>query len=803
MMQRIFIVFWLAFGMAFGLTQWTGAPPARGEDTGSGIQTGTESQRPTGGRPGGRPGVAPKKKDPGPTENQAPSSSSFEIGPESDPAEPRSGKEAPVAPKTSVPPGAEPQKKAEPAKAPPRPEPPKEPGHIVFNFDDADLYEVIRTVAEILNMSYIVEPGVGGKVTIHTAGKLRKEELFPVFQQILEVNGVAAIQEGDLYRIIKRVDAPRLPVSIRLAEDEKDIPPSQRIIIQIVPLRHISAQEMTKLLTPFLSREGAAIAYDPTNTLLIVDKMEVITKTLRLVSVFDVDLFQRVNHRLYPLKYLDAEEAGQVIAEILSSYSGDGQMELKFIAVTKLNTLIAVSQRPQVFEKIEQLIRELDKPGEDADPRIYIYAVKNGEAAQLGDLLGAVFMGQSQYGASSRTGRGTSQTGGWGGTGRSSKDSGTGKTTGKSSSKSGTGSSGTSSGYSKGKIDKTKSRNPLLKGSSETSKSKEQGKGDQAPARAQRGAEETVTTTGDEGGGGGTGLLKGEINVTVDEVRNTLIIEATPRDYRIVERVLDRLDVLPRQVLIEVMIAEISLDAKNELGVEWSYAKDVGVGNGLLSATIGTKEYAGLSLAVGIGNQVKASLTALATDNKVNILSSPMILASDNTEATIDVSTEIPIASAEISYASSGATPVTETNIQYRDTGVMLNVIPHINERGLVTMNISQEVSEQTEQDVEVGGVKYPAFFKRAIDTTLTVRHGQTIVIGGLIRENRGSGASGVPGLIDIPILRWIFGKQTETISKNELIMLITPYVIATIEDVDSVTQEFKIKLGDVMLKSM
>ncbi|MBW1787071.1 MAG: type II and III secretion system protein, partial [Deltaproteobacteria bacterium] len=153
-------------------------------------------------------------------------------------------------------------------------------------------------------------------------------------------------------------------------------------------------------------------------------------------------------------------------------------------------------------------------------------------------------------------------------------------------------------------------------------------------------------------------------------------------------------------------------------------------------------------------------------------------------------------------YASSGATPLTETNIQYRDTGILLTVTPHINERGLVSMEISQEVSEQSEP-VLVGGTLYPSFFKRTVNTTLTVRHSQTIVIGGLIRENLQDSASGVPWLIDIPIVRWIFGTEKESISKNELIILITPYVISNQEDVEAVTEEFKIKLGDVMFRSM
>ncbi|MBW1818512.1 MAG: hypothetical protein JRJ60_15320, partial [Deltaproteobacteria bacterium] len=530
-----------------------------------------------------------------------------------------------------------------------------ETGQIVFNFDEADLREVIRTVAEILDISYMIEPGVGGKVTIHTAGKLRKEELFPVFLQILEVNGVAAIKEGELYRIIKRQDAPRLPVGLRFSPEDKRIPPGQRIIIQIVPLTYISASEMNKLLDPFLSKDGVVVAHEASNTLLVVDKVDVILKALQLVKVFDVDLFERVNHRFYTLEYLDAEEAGKIVAEVFASFGTGQQVEVKFIAISRLNTLIVISQRPQVFRRVEQLIRQLDSPSEDAEPRIFVYSVKNGEAAQLGELLNNIFAKKDAKGTGSK----------------------------------------------KGATEIKPPRNPFSKEYQQ--KLKEQ----KTREKTTKAKQARTQQTGGAGGETSPGTLKGEIRITVDEVRNALVIEATSRDYRIVERILQRLDVLPRQVLIEVMIAEISLEAKNELGVEWSYSDSEFPGSGLISAAAGST---GLAYAVGIGNRVKMQMTALANDNRVNILSSPMVLASDNKEARIDVSTEVPVASAQISYASSGATPLTETNIQYRDTGILLTVTPHINERGLVSMEISQEVSEQSEP-VLVGGTLYPSFF--------------------------------------------------------------------------------------------
>ncbi len=210
----------------------------------------------------------------------------------------------------------------------------------------------------------------------------------------------------------------------------------------------------------------------------------------------------------------------------------------------------------------------------------------------------------------------------------------------------------------------------------------------------------------------------------------------------------------------------------------------------------GYNRKAGLKYSIGVTDKWYAELNALAQKGLVNIISSPHVLASDGKEAKIDVSREIPVASGRTSV--SGGTVIGETTIEYRDTGVILSVTPHINASGLVTMDISEEVSD-LDEDVNVADFNYPSFFKRTVKTTLTVRHGQTIVIGGLIRDKEEEDISGVPCLIDIPVARYFFGQVTKRTKKVELIVLITPRVVDDLDDVDAVTLEFKQKVRNVM----
>lgn len=619
-----------------------------------------------------------------------------------------------------------------------------EDGQIIFNFDDADLYEVIKTMAELLEINYIVDPGIQGKVTIHTARKLRKTDLFPVFSEILGVNGLTAIKQGSLYKIVPLKDAPRMPMDPIYTLGQKNVPPMNRVIIQIIPLKYISTQEMTKLVTPFLSSGGTLVASVPTNTLLIVDKGANILKILQLVGAFDVNLLDRVYYRFFPLKYLDAKEVVDIVKEFTAAYSGSTGEIVKFIALERLNTVLAVSTAPEVFDRIEELVHQIDVVDETVASRIFIYFVKNGGADELATLLNNVL---------------------------------TGKETKKQENKGAGGGAATQvqgNPFSKAKAAEKKAEKEAAKAGESTKK---------------RAAGEKATAASGEG----STTLMGEVTITPDEIRNALIIEATPSDYKIIEEILKKIDIMPRQVLIQATIAEVTLDSTTQFGVEYALGQGAALGNASFMATLGS---GGLQYSIGVTNKWYAELHALATKGRLNVISSPHVLASDNQEAKIDVSREIPLASGSTTVAS-GST-VSETTIEYRDTGVILSVTPHINARGLVTMDVDEEVSNY-EGTQAVAGKDYPTFSKRVVKTALTVGHGQTIAIGGLIKDREIEETRGLPCLVDVPVVKYLTGSWNKETEKIELIVLITPRVVANMDDVDAVTNEFKQKVQGVM----
>ncbi|MBW2408581.1 MAG: hypothetical protein JRF72_02205 [Deltaproteobacteria bacterium] len=189
---------------------------------------------------------------------------------------------------------------------------------VELNFDNADIYEVIATIAELAGIKYLAEPGIQGAVTIHTTGGVARENLLSVFYLILEANGLTAVREGDFYRITPVEGASRLPILLRLQTEGRPYVRKKEIVSQVIPLQYISAAEMSQLLQPFLSENATIISHEGSNTLLVVDTGINIMKALKLVEAFDIGLFEKTNHRFFFLKNTDAEDVVKILKDVFA-----------------------------------------------------------------------------------------------------------------------------------------------------------------------------------------------------------------------------------------------------------------------------------------------------------------------------------------------------------------------------------------------------------------------------------------------------------------------------------------------------
>jgi type II secretory pathway component GspD/PulD (secretin) len=300
----------------------------------------------------------------------------------------------------------------------------------------------------------------------------------------------------------------------------------------------------------------------------------------------------------------------------------------------------------------------------------------------------------------------------------------------------------------------------------------------------------------------------GELTVTAYDEINALILKCSPRTYISLLEVMKRLDVPPKQVLIEVIVAEVSLGDGFEFGVEWLlkatdgdvYGLNLGKGvaippdsSAFPNLLTGSGSFSAVVSGKTENDVYNAVLGALATSSKLNVLASPHILARDNMEASIEIGDEVPIATGMTQQPATGGgtTLVSSGQIQYKTVGTILRVKPRITEKNMVTMQITQEKS-LLGKSIKVAGQDFQGFSKRKASTTATVQSGHTLILGGLISESKDTSRSGIPILSKIPILGWFFSSTTKKKEKTELLLMVTPHVISNQEDADTITKDFK-----------
>ncbi|MBU0465000.1 MAG: hypothetical protein KKE12_15595, partial [Proteobacteria bacterium] len=298
-----------------------------------------------------------------------------------------------------------------------------------------------------------------------------------------------------------------------------------------------------------------------------------------------------------------------------------------------------------------------------------------------------------------------------------------------------------------------------------------------------------------------SGDLIDDVKIIADETNNAIIFKANPRDFATIKTILKKLDIMPRQVLLNVVVAEVTLKDSFEFGVQWMLTNKIGGYDSVVRndqndsfITTGTALGAATGFTFGVFNAadaLRALVKAVGEDSNINILSSPNIIGLDNKEAYIEVAEEVPTITGTVTDANGGVT----NTVQYKKTGIILKATPSINSRGLVKLDLTQEVSEKGTFDTQLNNY---SILTRKATTSLVVEDKQTIFIGGLMRKTTSVSDAGVPFLKDIPVLGYFFKKETQESQKTELIFLITPHVIRSRSEADLITKEFTQKISQV-----
>lgn len=639
-------------------------------------------------------------------------------------------------------------------------QPPEEekqaPGEgVLLNFDNADIYEVIQVIAEILDISYIIDPQVKGVVNIRSGKQIPMGQLAAVFRKLLNINGLDIRSEGEYnYIYMTKKPGSRLIFGPEAIGTLKDSP---KFIIQIIPVMYLSAAEAKKLLEPYTSDQGLIEILEDANTLFITDYESKVVDIMMIMASLDVSPLASLKVRLVrvdksPLFDLRDELNNILGALHINKGSHDG---VTVLALERANSLLLVSNNQEMLDSATRWISELDVAPTEGRDNIYIYNVRNSVASELAALVSDLIGSQTKITA---------------------------------------------------KTDFA----PDDKAKSSAGTSTNQATVPAAPA---------VTKVGKAASGkveAGVGLRwAGEPSLIADDSRNVILLRALPADYSRLVKLLEKLDNMPRQVLIEVMVAEVALSDRWELGIEWSLSKQ-GVLDGrayknhltsnLSSIANGNttdgpithdnliNTAAGLTASVlHTTGEVAGILNAIADDNELSILSSPQVMVLNNETATVNVGQQVPIVTSQTGDINSSNLNQT---IQYKDTGVILKVTPKINYDGIIILEINQQVSSASENTL--GGNSSPVISNRELNTKLAVRDGQTIFMGGLIENKSTIIDSGVPLLKDIPLLGWLFKYQKEEKKKTELLVMITPYVIESENVLGQYVESFNGKMQEL-----
>lgn len=611
------------------------------------------------------------------------------------------------------------------------------PVYLSMDFTDVELPVLIKFMSEQTKKNFIFDERVQGKITIISPRRVTLEEAYDVFLYVLQAKGFTTVSQGNTIKIVAAREARQDTIHTGVSADTA----SAEFITRLVPLQNLESTEVVPLVTPLVSKDGMVSAFASSNTLLLIDSRANIDRIVAILAEVDSAGTPGVL-RIYPLAFAVATDAAKTLTSIYlegspaapaQAMKGRGRgglilpsrgVAVKILAEPRTNSVIVYAGQ-EMQDDVAELLKKIDIPASAGSGKINVYYLENADAEEVSKVLASL-----------------------------------------SEKRAGTAPPGTPA----------------------------------AGARAATPATGAAVVSAE---------LEGGVKVTADKATNALIIVASSNDYETLVGVIKKLDIRRRQVFVEAVIMEIDIDKSLDVGVEWRGA--VQAGGGQSGAFIGGSNFgitgglndllAGLAsgnpltfagsglVAGGIGGSVTlpdgtkipavaAVLRASQGNNNLNILSSPHLLTQNNKEAEIIVAENIPFITSTSRDSTNLANVI--NSVERKDVGITLRITPHIHESEYVSLDIYQEASAlktdalSLSQSSSVG----PTWTKRSTKTTVLVKSGDTVILGGIMQENITKNVTKIPLLGDIPLLGYFFKFVSDKKTKTNLLILLTPHII-------------------------
>ena len=680
---------------------------------------------------------------------------------------------------------------------------------VTFNFENQPIQAVVKAIlGDMLKQNYAITPGVQGNISFSTSEPVDAEQALPILETLLSWTGNTLIQRGGHYVVLPSKDA----VAGNMVPSLGAAAPTNGMQARLFPLRYISANEMQKLIKPFVRVDAVLLADSSRNVLILSGTPEELANYQHMVSTFDVDWLRGMSVGVFSLQHANVTELMPELDKLFGD-KGDTPLAgmLRFIPIQRTNALVVISTQPNYLDEVGAWIAKFDLGGGN-EPQLYVYDVRNVKASDLAKYLAQIYTDASEGGGDrgGQVGPGLSSgTLGIGGNGSGSA-SGMGSNAGSfgSPSSSAGGFSSSSGSSSSGFGSSSASGLGSSTGSS--------GYGNSNGSTASGGL------SGLSGGSQGDNASKdqaynskdGSIRISSVDNNNQLLVRARPARWEEIQTAIKRLDIPPLQVQIETKIFEVELTGDFEFGVQWYLQGLAGStpnssSTGGVGSTGATSNYPGAHRQIGLGaggnayggepffysflssnGKFQAAVRAIESNTNTKNLSAPSLVVLNNQVAHIQSGDNIPVNQTTVN--TTVGTTADYSQVTYIQTGVILDVQPRVNPGGLVYLNIHQQVSQPGTPATGSNG--NPPISERDIATQVGVQSGQTVLLGGLIQQVDQTANNGVPYLSRIPVLGKLFGETTHSRNRTELIVLITPRVIGSSEDAKRVTDEYQEK---------
>ena len=615
---------------------------------------------------------------------------------------------------------------------------------VQLNFENADLREVVRVIlGDVLQRSFTIDPAVQGTVSLTTSASMSRDALLSTLETVLRQNNAALVQEGNGYSVVQLANASGRPGVAQLGDSSVAIPPGYGVTL--IPLRFVPAMTAMEFARPLIADPDDLRVDLAHNLLMVIGTAPERQTVVDTIADVDVDWLSGRAVGIFPLQQTTPEAIIPELETIFGLASGGAAQSspdfqpVRFLAMQRLNAVLVVASQAEAVQRARQWVARLDS-GSSIGTQLYIYQLQYAQAAPMAATLNAVVSDLAGAGlpvTSSPTG-------------------------------------GTAPGAA-----------PPA------------GATDAAPAPDQPNISLAQAARMDLGsaaaGGAGGGGMASEVKIVPNISNNTLVIRATPDVYRMIEAAARRLDTPPGQVVIDATIAEVQLNDRLKYGVQYFFESgDFSFGFST-SSTLRrpNPSLPGFTFLFNNSNNKIVALDALSSVTDVRVMSSPTLVVQDNREATLNVGNEVPVTTR--SAVADDTTARTVNTIEYRETGVILNVKPRISGNNSVALEISQEVSSIANSDSATEEERLtPTINQRKVQSVVSVRNGQTVVIGGLIQEQEDRSRAGIPLLSDIPGIGDLFAYNNRSGQRTELVVFITPRVVRNSDDAAVISREIR-----------